>query len=592
MNFLHSYEAASGQLINQTKSTFATRTRCPNHIIRQLKRITGFIHQSLPVTYLGAPLYVGNRKALLYTELLDKVRTKLRGWTKSTLSHGGRLLLIKKGGFGVRKLLDVVNAFSCKLWWLFRLQNSLWAKFTKAKYAPDGISVNYKIPASASPIWRRIFRWKEAVDTHIFWKIGSGALHFWTDHWCGDAAFNHGIDAISNTADPVANFWTTTGEWDVAKLNNVLPSELVDIVLDVPIYKDEKDHPIWKLSHNGNFTTKSVWELLRAKGDCNNLLEHLWITSVPPTISIFIWRLLHDTIPVDTRLQHKGIALASKCHCCKQVETLQHLFTTSDVAVEVWSFFCHIFHVHMPTPNSIVSMLAMWRNSTPFVIIGHIRIVTPLLVFWHIWGARNDAKHRNKPFRARRIIQKVLQQLYHIYMANKFKFRHWRGDPTHGQWKMNTDGAAKAGTGVAGAGGILLDHTGTALFAFTYFIGSGSSLEAELTAIFRGLHLAIARGHTNLWLETDSQVALHLIHGTQQVSWKLLYLIEGIRQLMQHFQINASHIYREGNRPADNLANMACNTRQSLVLQSEEFSRELRSLIMFDKWNLPSFRFN
>src|SRR4051812_46375695 len=40
-----------------------------------------------------------------------------------------------EGGLGLRNFKDVANAFSLKLWWRYRSQSSLWAKFLSAKYA-------------------------------------------------------------------------------------------------------------------------------------------------------------------------------------------------------------------------------------------------------------------------------------------------------------------------------------------------------------------------------------------------------------------------------------------------------------------------
>ncbi|KAI3463156.1 hypothetical protein Pfo_019819, partial [Paulownia fortunei] len=63
--------------------------------IQRLCFITGFSLKHLPVTYLGASLYKGNKKSNLFHDLIDKMRNQLQGWEKSSLSHGGRLALIK-----------------------------------------------------------------------------------------------------------------------------------------------------------------------------------------------------------------------------------------------------------------------------------------------------------------------------------------------------------------------------------------------------------------------------------------------------------------------------------------------------------------
>ncbi|KAL0293865.1 UNVERIFIED_CONTAM: hypothetical protein Sangu_3229700 [Sesamum angustifolium] len=188
MNFLRKFEEQSGQQINQAKSAFIPGRKA-NLIANRIKNITGFSMKALPITYLGAPLYKGNKRKALYENLIDKVRNRISGWENCHLSYGGRLLLIKtvlssmpiyllqvlnppvstiqklerlfarffwgstteqrkihwtkwhnvcfptdEGGLGIRNLRDVVSAFSYKLWWRLRLNNSLWSTFTISKY--------------------------------------------------------------------------------------------------------------------------------------------------------------------------------------------------------------------------------------------------------------------------------------------------------------------------------------------------------------------------------------------------------------------------------------------------------------------------
>ncbi|PIM97453.1 hypothetical protein CDL12_30077 [Handroanthus impetiginosus] len=621
-----------------TQSAFVVRRRCSAYAIRCLKRLTGFCQQTLPITYLGAPLYVGNQKEILYDDILAKVihptisvLNKLEKVFNRFLwgDYGGHRTLhwakwddisykYGEGGFGVRKMKDVVDSFSCKLWWRFRNQNSFWAKFLKAKYIEDDSSLDYPIPAASSAAWRRLNKWKTVTDSHIYWKLGRGNVSFWKDHWCGMGALNNLVDNPHDLNSLVSEYWDDTGQWNVEKLSLNLPAQLVDAVLEVTFVQESKDTPIWKLSPHGNFTLSSIWDVLRTKPEMNSLLKDIWLPFISPTISIFMWRLIKNKVPVDTRMQQKGFSLASKCYCCNSIESVSHLFVTSNFAHDIWGHFSEFFNIPQLSTGSLVAILSSWKYSMPFVTHGHIRQVIPILICWHIWEARNDAKYRYICFSARRIIFKVRQHIQHIILTNKLTFRHWRGDtavaqalgqhiplppprksmavwwskPKPGEWKLNTDGAAKRSTCRAGAGGILHDHTGMSILAFTHYLGLGSSLEAELTAIHRGLYLCVAKGFTKIWIEMDSQLAVQLIQSDQHGSWKIHHLLDGIRQLMRHFPIRISHIFREGNRPADFLANMACDLQYSGEIKPQDFTRTLIGLLRMDRWGLPSFRFS
>ncbi|KAL2471352.1 Uncharacterized protein Adt_39488 [Abeliophyllum distichum] len=182
------YERASGQLVNRDKSGIILPRRATIQQIHMLEHLTGFRHQQQPFTYLGVPLFKGHRKIFLYDDLTQKVRSRISGWASRLLSPGGRITLIRsvlsslplyllqilkppkavlkklesifarflwdskdhthrlhwkrwkelclpteEGGLGFRRLQDLVDTFSLKLWWLFRSQRSLWAQFLRGQ---------------------------------------------------------------------------------------------------------------------------------------------------------------------------------------------------------------------------------------------------------------------------------------------------------------------------------------------------------------------------------------------------------------------------------------------------------------------------
>ncbi|KAL0445149.1 UNVERIFIED_CONTAM: hypothetical protein Slati_2237600 [Sesamum latifolium] len=61
MQFLRRSENMSGHKINYAKSAFIPVKKA-SLIAQRIKAITGFTMKALPITYLGAPLYKGNRE--------------------------------------------------------------------------------------------------------------------------------------------------------------------------------------------------------------------------------------------------------------------------------------------------------------------------------------------------------------------------------------------------------------------------------------------------------------------------------------------------------------------------------------------------
>ncbi|KAL0283412.1 UNVERIFIED_CONTAM: hypothetical protein Sradi_7229600 [Sesamum radiatum] len=241
MEFLRHYEHISGQRINKEKSSFTVDKHTSNLRIRCIQQVTGFRLKFLPITYLGAPLFKGNKKGVLFDDLIQKIRNKITGWEKALLSHGGRLQLIKsvlsamptyllqvlkppkyvmerierifnkffwgnigdqrkliwsswesvcypteEGGLGVRRIQDVVQAFQLKLWWRFRIQNSLWSHFLLEKYCKGSHPVSAKPSYIASSNWKRMCRHRKEAENQIFWSIGKGKISFWLDNWIGE----------------------------------------------------------------------------------------------------------------------------------------------------------------------------------------------------------------------------------------------------------------------------------------------------------------------------------------------------------------------------------------------------------------------
>ncbi|KZV34538.1 hypothetical protein F511_21355 [Dorcoceras hygrometricum] len=46
-------------------------------------------------------------------------------------------------------------------------------------------------------------------------------------------------------------------------------------------------------------------------------------------MSLFAWRWIQRKIPTDDVLKKRGFSLGSKCQCCGQEESFDHIFLTS-----------------------------------------------------------------------------------------------------------------------------------------------------------------------------------------------------------------------------------------------------------------------
>ena len=233
MNTLKEYEKISGQLINGDKSHFMLHSSAFNSTRDRIKRLTGFKQNQGPITYLGCPLFVGRPRNVYFSDLINKVVSRITGWQTKQLSYGGKAVLSKhvlqalpihllsavippktiirqiqmliadffwgwkndrkkyhrsswknlsypyeEGGIGMRNLQDVCKSFQFKHWWSFRTKQTLWGDFLRAKYCQRANPVNKKWDTGQSLMWKNMLDTRQQMEQHIHWKLQAGNCSF------------------------------------------------------------------------------------------------------------------------------------------------------------------------------------------------------------------------------------------------------------------------------------------------------------------------------------------------------------------------------------------------------------------------------
>ncbi|KAG5607179.1 hypothetical protein H5410_028671, partial [Solanum commersonii] len=95
LRVLKTYEAVSEQLMNKDKSCFTVSANTNTITINRIKRITSMNHEQFPIKYLGCPLFTWKKKISHYSDIVNKIINKIRGWYTKLLSMGGRVILMK-----------------------------------------------------------------------------------------------------------------------------------------------------------------------------------------------------------------------------------------------------------------------------------------------------------------------------------------------------------------------------------------------------------------------------------------------------------------------------------------------------------------
>ncbi|KAK6118582.1 hypothetical protein DH2020_047675 [Rehmannia glutinosa] len=156
--------------------------------------------------------------------------------------------------------------------------------------------------------------------------------------------------------------------------------------------------------------------------------------------------------------------------------------------------------------------------------------------------------------------------------------------------QVNTDGSFDRDTLIAGGGGLIRDHSGRLMLAFHSSFQAVSSFHAELLALEMGLRHA-RQLSLQIWIELDAAVVVTTITSGYLGSWQVQHTLIRIRNMLRDLQYSISHIHREGNRPADHLAELGAAALGSHIVYEGTASHHLLSLIRMDQLGYPSFRF-
>ncbi|XP_027098924.2 uncharacterized protein [Coffea arabica] len=479
--FLAEYQEASGQRVNVDKSSFFLASGATSGQEHMVARVLGFHRQSFPFVYLGAPIYKGRRRNVLFDGIVAKMRAHLGHWSTKLLSFGGKLVLarhvlaslpmyllqvvnppkavltrlgvicntflwdrmgerrihwsswdklcfpLEEGGLGFRSFKDLARAFAAKLWWRFRCGDSMWAEFMHAKYCsrshPSDVS-----SVRPSATWRRLEAIRSWVEPNMRWCVGKGLVDFWKDRWVLQDPLEVVVGRGERPHFLVAEFISDAG-WDEVRLAKWVPGFVIRAIKDIPFDLSQKDRLVWSLSPSGTFSVKSAWELLRQRRHHSLVDSLLWSPVLPAKMSFFAWRLVRNFLPLDVGLRSRGLPLPSRCGCCyREEETLLHVFLSGPVASEVWRRISAWFGFHLSNCPSMASVFISWYFTSATSAKNHIRVFMPLVVCWFLWVARNQERFQGVRWEVNKIIREVDYFWEQLGKANKLRRSHFTGD--------------------------------------------------------------------------------------------------------------------------------------------------------------------
>lgn len=166
------------------------------------------------------------------------------------------------GGLGFKDINQFNDALLAKLSWrLLTAPNCLLARILTGKYCKSSSFLECTTPATASHGWRSILIGRDILKTQLGWSIGNGtAINIWKEAWlshtCQTRPMGPSPEAFQDLK--VCNLLNETSmEWDMEKIDFILPVYKDSILLLKPRLFRAPDKLIWLKHPSGSYTTKS-----------------------------------------------------------------------------------------------------------------------------------------------------------------------------------------------------------------------------------------------------------------------------------------------------------------------------------------------
>ncbi|CAN1181718.1 Putative ribonuclease H protein At1g65750 [Linum perenne] len=184
-------------------------------------------------------------RAFVWGDLADQKKAHLISWERICLPK-------EEGGLGLRSAQKLNTAYLVKLALLFHQKpESLWASVLHSKYLKEvegGFSPTHR--SSQSALWKGICSvWPLMMQGARIGIRDGCSTPFWSARWVDSGVmleeFAVRTDPGFNQLDLVSDFVTEEGQWDVQKLNQLLPAEVVTQVVGMAAPRSFSGADVW-----------------------------------------------------------------------------------------------------------------------------------------------------------------------------------------------------------------------------------------------------------------------------------------------------------------------------------------------------------
>jgi len=196
----------------------------------------------------------------------------------------------------------------------------------------------------------------------------------------------------------VSHFITGNYEWNVAKLQSLVGTSQLQLILAIPVpFNPIPNSVCWGLSGNDEFSTKlATWPAYGLNSGNLVVWEYNWIWKLDlmPKLKIFLRQLCHAWLPIKATLSKRGVDIDPLSHFRhSEIEGQNHLFLHCPISQECWTLavahnWIDSSFVSRQQYSILQSLCA--RNTTSTAKIERV-----VALFWSIWKTRNNMVFHN-----------------------------------------------------------------------------------------------------------------------------------------------------------------------------------------------------
>lgn len=442
------------------------------------------------------------------------------------------------GGLGFRELETFNIALLTKMATRVSTEpDSLWVKILKGIYYPMGDLNSASKGARASWGWASLLHGRDTLIREGLWIVGDGqSIKALSDPWIYTkpgwrVEEQHGTNWEVDTK--VADLIKPNRTWDEQQIRAMLCQTDADRIMQVPIPVEVRpDMLIWPYTDDGAATVRSVYHRLReaqegnpaelnGRGDrATSIWRCIWKTNTTPSIKNFAWKMLTNSLAVQTNLVRRHMNVSPNCNMCGLQEDTEHMLFKCSWTAGVWRGTLGLSDDHRRS-ESIQSWLQSRQNEQcSNQETKEKRWQMCLWTCWIIWKKRCKAVFEMtepNPVQTVEEIKKLLEEFNKLPKTignpGGQPARHEWQRPEPGIIKINVDAAWCHRSKKGGIGVIVRNETGAVIGDANRILTGQGIEELEAEAIRIGMHIAKEMGWNRIIVESDSKTVINQIQG-------------------------------------------------------------------------------